>query len=346
VTSTKNTALLTGGSGILGRALIDELAEDFDLVCLRNRRAITDPRVAAQFPGQLDTPMLGLSAKQYSDLARQIDVIVHSAAVTNWKEAPTRIQEINLAGSSAMLRLAEAAQAPLYFISTAFIAHSPDGGENFPGPAAYLRSKVAAEQLVRESSVDSVMVRPSIISGSSVDGRMAAFQGLHRVLGGIVRGHVPFIPCNPNSLIDAVPQDLVASAVGQLLRTQVNRGEYWLTAGANALHASELRDLCLNLSRELELEVEPPRFIAGEAVDRLILPLLEDVLPAKAQETFRDYLELLWMFQVSDPLPTSMADLGFEAQLTRIALQEAQAKSLRYWAKTKGLSPSNADQVA
>ena len=346
MTRHKRTLLLTGGSGVVGRALIDELAHDFEIVCLRNRRPIADPRVAGEFAGRLDHPTLGLAAGEYRRLAHRVDAIVHSAAVTNWKEDPTQIRDTNLSAPRVLLRVAEQARAPLYFISTAFVANPPADGDNFPGAATYVQSKIDAERLVREYPVDTVIVRPSVVSGSTVDGWMAAFQGLHRVLGGVVRGRVPLVLCDPNSLIDTIPQDVVAQALGNLLREQITAGEFWLTAGPNALRAKDFCELCQALSSELGIDVAPPRFLPSEAVDRLLLPLLEDALPADTQQMFRDFLEFLWMFQTPDPLPTSMPELGFERQMTRAALRTATAKSLRYWAETKGLIPHETRRVA
>jgi len=176
---------------------------------------------------------------------------------------------------------------------------------------------------------------------------MAAFQGFHRVLGNVVRGRVPLVPCDADSLIDTIPQDLVAQALGKLLREQVSAGEFWLTAGPNALRAKDFWEVCQELSSELGIDVAPPRFVPSEAVDRLLLPLLEDALPPDAQPMFRDFLEFVWLFQAPDPLPTSMPELGFERQITRAALRAATAKSLRYWAETRGVtSPEKRIRVA
>jgi thioester reductase-like protein len=346
MTRCKRTLLLTGGSGVLGRALIDELAHDFEIVCLRNRRHIADPRVAGEFAGRVDHPTLGLSTDEYRRLAHRVDAIVHSAAVTSWKDDPAQIRDTNLSGPAVLLRLAEEARAPLYFISTAFVANPPADGNNFPGAATYVQSKIDAERLVRECPVDTVIVRPSVVSGSTVDGRIAAFQGLHRVLGGVVRGRVPLVPCDADSLIDTIPQDVVAQAIGKLLREHVSVGEFWLTAGPNALRAKDFLELCEELSSDLGIDVAPPRFLPSEAVDRLVLPLLEDALPADTQQMFRDFLEFLWMFQTPDPLPTSIPELGFERHITRAAMRTATAKSLRYWAETRGVIPPETRRVA
>lgn len=338
----KRTLLLTGASGVLGRALIDELAPDFDIVCLRNQRPIADPRVS-EFPGSFGHATLGLPAEDYRRLVHRVDAVVHAAAVTNWRQEPSRIRAANMAGPAAMLRLAAAAHAPLYFVSTAFVADPPDGGDEFPGAAAYIESKIEAERLVR-AYPDTVIVRPSVISGSTVDGAMAAFQGLHRVLGGVVRGRIPVVPCLPDALIDTIPVDLVAGAQGKLLRERVTDGEFWLTAGANALRVNDFFELCERLSDDLGLDVVPPRFLPSETMERLLLPLLEETLPVQAQRAFRDLLEFVWLFQAPEPLPSSMADLGFGRDITRSALREATGKSLRYWAAAKGLV-SGGEQV-
>ncbi|WP_174566886.1 SDR family oxidoreductase [Nocardia crassostreae] len=339
------TILLTGGSGVVGRALIDELAADFDIVCLRHRRPIGDVRVS-EFAGDFAHPTLGLPAADYRRLVHRIDAIVHAAAVTSWKQDPADILAANLAGPTAMLRLAAEAGVPLYFYSTAFVVHPFAGADTFPGAAAYLRSKLEAEKLVREHPAVTVIVRPSVISGSTADGSMAAFQGLHRVLGGVVRGRVPLVPCVPESLIDTIPVDLVARAQGRLLREQVATGEFALSVGRNALRVSDFFELCERMSHELGIEVVAPRFLPGEAVERLVLPLLEEALPLAAQQMLRDLLEFCWLFQTPEPLPSSMTELGFTDAITHTALRDATWKTLRYWATAKNLRPETAERVS
>lgn len=345
MTSRKPTLLLTGASGVLGRAMIDELSRDHELVCLRNRKKINDPRVT-EFAGSFDHPTLGLDAAEYANLARRVTGVVHSAAATNWKATPEKIRAVNLGGPAAMLRLAERADAPLYFLSTAFVASPPPADGRFPGAVGYLQSKVDAEELVRASPVPTVIVRPSIVTGDSVTGRMSAFQGLHRMMGGIVRGLVPMVPTEPDSLIDCVPQDLVSAVVGKLVRQRITEGEYWLTAGTEALSSAEMIDLCVDMSARLGIHAFRPRFIPSEAVDRLLLPLMDDVLTDDLRAMFTEFLESLWLFQNPAPLPSSLAALGFGHRATREALYDATERSLRYWAQAKGLARDDDAELA
>ncbi len=330
------TLLLTGASGVLGRAFVEELATDFDLVALRHRTPVSDPRVS-EYGASLSGPHLGLCPREHVDLLRRVDVVLHAAATTSWRSDPEHIRETNVGTTRAVLAFAERAQVPVYFVSTAYVANPPRSADRSPGAAAYIASKVAAEQLTRESAVPTVIVRPSVVMGDSRDGRMAGFQGLHRVAGMIVRGRVPLIACDPGALIDVVPQDLVAAATGRLLRDGVREGEFWLTAGAEAITAEDVVRVSLDLGGRLGLDPPSPRFIPAEAVDRLLVPLLEDAISPELRRTFAELLESTWLFQLPRALPTSLAELGLAERATRARLRGALELSMAYWARRKGL---------
>ena len=317
----KPTLLITGASGVLGRALIDELSPDFTIIALRHRTRLADPRVR-EFAGSLNDPTLGLSEHDYARLADSVDVVLHGAAATSWKATPESIRATNIDGTRAMLDFAKQARAPMYYVSTAFVANPPsaDGGR-FAGARAYIESKVEAEQLTRDSDVATVILRPSVVIGDSGDGRMAAFQGLHRIAGLIARGMVPLIACDEDALMDVVPQDVVK----------------YKTDG-------ELVEGALRLVRAAGLDHTAPRFIAAEAVDRLLLPLLDEALSPELRAMFAELLEMTWLFQMPAALPTSMAQLGLAAEMTRPRLIDTYDKSMRFWAQAKGLLPVAADE--
>lgn len=345
-TRTRPTLLITGASGVLGRAILDELHGDFHVVGLRHRTPIGDPHVT-ELVGALDHPTLGLPAGEYVRLAARVDVVLHAAAATNWKADPTEIRATNLDGTRTMLSFAERAGAPMLYVSTAFVANPPRAeGGRFAAASAYINSKIEAEQLTRDSAVPTVIVRPSVVIGDSRDGRMAAFQGLHRITGMIARGQVPLIACDAESLTDTIPQDVVASAVGRLLRENVTAGEFWLTAGEAAMTAGDILEIAVALGRRAGLDPHQPRFIAAEAIDRLIVPLMTDAITPQLRRMFAELLEMTWLFQVPAALPTSMRELGFAEQVTRARLRSTFAKSLDFWARAKGLLPGLDDRGA
>ncbi|CAM5470997.1 SDR family oxidoreductase [Streptomyces fumanus] len=335
------TLLLTGGSGVLGRALIDELAPHFDLLCLRRTRPLHDPRVR-EIPGDLLAPRFGLTPRQWYELALRVDVVVHSGAQTNWHIPPGEIVRTNTLGTDTALDLAARADAPVYLVSTAFVANTltDQDRERFPGAAAYLDSKIRAEQMMRDSGQPGAIVRPSVVMGHSVTGRIAEQQGLTKVLAAMVLGQVPVLPGAPEARIDMVPQDYVSRAVGDLVRGGVGNGEYWLTAGKEAVELREIADTCAEFAAQQGLpRPERPRLIPIEAVHRLLLPILAGTaLPGPVHQRFRYYAELLLVFQRELPFDTSLGEPDCGTRPTRADIRAALARNLRSWAETRPVS--------
>jgi nucleoside-diphosphate-sugar epimerase len=337
VTTRKPTVLLTGATGVVGRALIDELAADHHLVCLRHRKPVHDPRVT-EFPGDLGEPALGLPAADYDALARRVDIVVHSAAATAWKLGPAMIRATNVGGTEHMLAFARRAGAPLYYFSTAFVATAPrdDDSGRFAAPTAYLRSKIETERLVRESGHPAVIVRPSLVIGDSRDGHIAGFQGFHAGVVAMVQGLVPVMPAEMSSLIDAVPQDVVARATGRLIRSGCTAGEFWLTAGAGAMTLGQIVNVCMEFAARLGLHPHRPRLIASEAVDRLLIPLLDDAAKPDLVAQLHRFAGFLRPFQTPAVLASSLAAL--EERISAESLLDTLERNLEYWARRQGFA--------
>jgi nucleoside-diphosphate-sugar epimerase len=335
------TVLLTGGSGVLGRALIDELADDHDLVCLRYRTPLGDKRVR-EVAGDLARPDLGMGAAERRSVG-PLDAVLHCGASTNWRARPERIRATNLAGTGHVLDFARAAGVPVYHVSTAFVARPPATDRPLTGPMAYVQSKIEAEEQVLASDHPAVILRPSVIIGDTADGRVSAFQGIHKVILATFRNELPVLPANDGSLIDCVPQDVVARAIGQLLRTGVVTGAYWLTAGDDANTLDEMvNGTIMAVAEQLGLPVHPPRMIPIEAIDRLLLPLLDDVLPPLVRRQFAAFSELMVMFQNSCALPTSLPEIGADLALSREGLLATFRRTVEYCAIHSGHAAADA----
>jgi|GEM_PF-422619 len=328
------TMLLTGGSGVMGRAFIEEFAGDFDLICLCRRTRVGDPRVTEIF-GDLCRLRFGQSAQEWRELCRRVDVVVHAGATTNWRADRGRIMATNVVGTQEVLNVAAQADAPLYHVGTAFAAATRPREHTAPvasGLTAYLESKRLAECVIRDSGVDTVIVRPSVVIGDSRDGRIAAFQGIHKVMGAVFRGLLPVLPAEPSALIDFVAQDVAAAAIGCLVRGGVRTGEFWLTAGPHALTVADLLQVTLAAAARAGWAATAPRLVPKESVDRLLLPLLEDIGPPALRRMFHAFAELLDLFQTGQPLPTSLPALGLGAQLRHERLATSFRRSIEFWA--------------
>src|SRR4051812_22457893 len=187
----RRTILLTGASGVVGRALLERLS-DVDIVCLVHRSPVTGPNVRT-VRGDITREHFGLEPLRYAALVAHVDAVVHCAAVTDFNRTDGSLETTNITGTKNVIDFAEAAGAVLYHVSTAFVDTTADGTRGRTA-AGYAASKSAGEELVRASRTPHVILRPSIVIGDAQSGAVAAFQGLHHVAAGIFAGMVPMIP--------------------------------------------------------------------------------------------------------------------------------------------------------
>src|SRR5262252_5021765 len=168
----RRTVLLTGASGVVGRALLPRL-RDFDVACLVHRSPVSGPNVTA-VPGDIAKPMLGLAEQAYVELAARVDAVIHCAAVTDFSRTDGSLEATNIAGTEHVAAFAAAADAVLCHVSTAFV-HTKTDGDRGRTAIGYAASKSAAEESVRSSGVPHVILRPSVVIGDSATGEIAAF---------------------------------------------------------------------------------------------------------------------------------------------------------------------------
>src|SRR5580693_3340032 len=93
----RRTVLLTGASGVVGRALLQRL-RDVDIVCLVHRSPVSGPNVIT-VPGDIAKPMLGLAERAYTDLAAKVDAVIHCAAVTDFNRTDGSLEATNITGT-------------------------------------------------------------------------------------------------------------------------------------------------------------------------------------------------------------------------------------------------------
>lgn len=304
--SSGKTVLLTGGTGVLGEALLDKLS-GVEVACLVHQKSITSSRVRT-LHGDISRPYLGLSPRAFEDLARRTDYVVHSAAMTNYNK-PAKVHfSINTEGTRNVLQLAARAGAPICHVSTAF-AHSDRHVSAHYRSHPYELSKLEAEQIVRDSGLPYVIVRPSIIIGDSSDGTMSSFQGFHFLMDLFVRGTLP-VPAATNALVDFVPRDLVAAVVVSLIRRPDVTGEYWITAGERSLPLKRVVTLWVEHLRRLTGRVvKQPRFVDADIIERLFRPALLPALPSETRMLIGRAMELVKYLNITRPFPSSLSHL-------------------------------------
>ena len=316
----RRTVLLTGASGVVGRALLRRL-RDFDVVCLVHRSPVCGPNVTT-VSGDIAQPMFGLAERAYADLAAKVDAVIHCAAVTDFNRTDGSLEATNIAGTEHVAAFAAAAKAVLYHVSTAFV-HTTVDGDRGRTAIGYASSKSAGEKVVRSSGVPHVILRPSVVIGDSDTGEIAAFQGLYQVVAGLFAGIVPMIPFDSRWPINFVPVNVVADAIACVVENRVSEGEFWLSAGEAALSLDEGVAVGVEFARSLGVSIDMPRFVPPEMFDRLIGPVFLDALPAQdPQECPADA-------GVLHDLPAVRPDQAEQPGPARRARREAAARSAR-----------------
>jgi hypothetical protein len=158
-------------------------------------------------------------------------------------------------------------------------------------------------------------------------------------VGAILKGLVPLIPFDPSWPIDFLPVDVVADAIATAVRHCLIGGEFWITAGVNALSLEEAVAEIVSFGREIGLVVDLPRFVPPEAFDRLIGPVFLAVLPPTIRETVLKLLEFFAVYLSRESaFPSSLKEPGPLSSIPLPDPRESLRASLRYWAEKTDLS--------
>ncbi|MEV6500341.1 SDR family oxidoreductase [Streptomyces prunicolor] len=329
------TVLLTGASGVLGTALLPYLSHH-RVIALTHRRPLSSG--AEVLAGDVTRPRLGLDVASYRRLCARTDAVVHAAGMVAFGSGRASMHAVNVEGAGRVARFAADAGVPMIHVSTAYVARYREilaaGGNRAEragnSPADYVASKTAGEEAVAAAGGKVTVVRPSIIIGDSVTGEIAEPQGLHIFAQQVLRNRLPFVPSDPASYVDFVPQDVVARAIVSLLDDGAHPAEHWLSGGAHALTCDRLVQVIVEEAAEAGIAVRPLRVLAPDVVERLVRPAFFDVVPEWAQTRLDRLLDMSSVLFNEKPLPSSLADVpGIGAAAGARANEDAWRASVR-----------------
>ncbi len=147
--------LVTGAAGFVGRRLVDALAARGEQVIALARKA------GAVAPRDGVTPLVGdlLNAADYESALTAVDCVIHLAAVTG-KARPDAFQKGNVEATKTLIAACERAGVKRLILVSS-IAVTFAARQHYP----YAESKIAAEAAARASSIDVIIVRPTMILG-------------------------------------------------------------------------------------------------------------------------------------------------------------------------------------
>lgn len=322
---------LTGGSGVIGQALLARL-DPSSVTCLVRQTGLNTPGISTVM-GDISLPQLGLDRSRLKDLASRIDCIVHCAAITDFTEEGDIVFRTNVHSLESVLELAASARAPLFHISTAFIRPCKAGSVE----PLYAVSKREGERLVRSSGLKYVIIRPSIVVGDSTSGAITRFQGFHTVIGAFLNGMLPMMPASPRAYIDFIPQDVLAETIVALISEWRMDEEYWITSGHESLTIERIGAIVKEFAQSLGKTMELPRFFSRDTVDRLIRPVFMSQLTPPIRRRFERLLQISSYLCIDEPFTTSMPELRRRLNLTASPeLELAFRRGLTYWSHATG----------
>jgi UDP-glucose 4-epimerase len=170
--------LVTGASGFVGRAVIAALAKDDHAV----RAAVRGSTPA--FPGNIELVQHGDLAGpvDWSPLLGGVDAIIHLAGIAHIspRVGATLYDRVNHLATAQLAKAAARAGASRFIFMSSIRAQSGPAADHAlterdsPAPTdAYGRSKLAAEQAIREAGLSFTILRPVLIYGAGVKGNLA-----------------------------------------------------------------------------------------------------------------------------------------------------------------------------
>ena len=211
--------LVTGGTGLLGKALLDAAPSGWRVVATAHR---TCPPVewAHRF-----TP---LDLEDRAAIARVIDevdptVVIHAASIGSVDEAerhPEAVRRVNVGGTQAIGEACARHGAQLVFISSnaVFDGRHPPYAEDAPLQALnrYGALKIEAETWVRTQSIPHLIIRPILMYGWPFPG--GRDNAMTRWLSQLERGH-PFDVAE-----DIYSMPLLATNAAEAVWAAIGRG--------------------------------------------------------------------------------------------------------------------------
>ncbi|MEH1015554.1 SDR family oxidoreductase [Micromonospora sp. CPCC 206060] len=333
---TRRTVLVTGASGVVGTAVLAELS-GYDVIAAGYRRLPAGSDRVVKL--DLHAPSLGLGRRAYRDLCAQVDAVIHSAAIVNFSADQAEVDRLNIEGLGRVMELAAEADATLVHVSTAYVSrYGQAGGGGRLGTEKvaartdeYVTSKYLGEQMVRDSGLDSVIVRPAIVIGDSRTGVIRQNQAVHLLAEYLLTGKLPFIPAHPGTFFDLVPQDMVARGIRAVLDADLRKGEYWLTAGPAGMPVERYLELVTEIAGECGVDMPAGRLADPSIVERLVRPAFEDVLPPEDLARLDGVVAVCGLVIIPELLPTSFGEIpGGPDAMTREQLEDAWRVCLRH----------------
>lgn len=334
--SYEKTIVLTGLTGVVGSALIPVLIKRKYRIVAIVRKIIDEQVGVSMIVGDVTKPDFGIDVDELLMVYGKVDCIIHSAAITSFDKTDNEINETNVNGTINAALLANKVSARLLYVSTAYV-HDLKLPEHMTEYSSYCKSKRLAEKKVREIALDWKIVRPSIVIGDSKSGEIKYFQGMHNIMGAVLMRFFPIFPAIKTSLVDLIPQDILAEAICGLVTHKGGQSEFWVTRGEGARTVTDVHELIEQFSLGCGCAKDMPKMVDPEVINRLYKPAFFSSLPSYMRKRMNSLIDYSCYFNSSEPFPSNYNILAEELGLRSMPdYNEVLINNMEFWAeKTK-----------
>ncbi|AXK36288.1 NAD-dependent epimerase/dehydratase family protein [Streptomyces armeniacus] len=335
--SRPRTVLLTGASGVVGRAILREEHAGRLRIIPAARSAPVPEATEPVLHCDVSRERFGLDREDYRALAADVDVVIHSAGLTEWGLPAERYRPVNIDGTRHVIDFAEQAGATVHFVSTEFVAALlPDAaGTLSDGNICrnYIESKRRAEVLLEESGLPHLVFRPTNLIGHATTGWTSRGQIVQQMSDWLRRGRAPFVPVYPGIRMDFVAQDLLARAIVRAIELDDDQGTFYVSYGPEAMDVEACLRTLAKHAAGLGRTFTAPPLRDARALDPAEITG-RDPMTRMYLAVLRDVGEVTWCS--GGVLPTSLPELRERYGLTAIDDTAAYAASLAYAAEHLG----------
>jgi len=230
--------LVTGASGFVGQALVNDMAAQGHRV----RAAMRQP--ADIFPRRVEVVAVSDLARplEWRPLLADIEVVVHLAGIAHARPdvAEELYDRVNRAATAALAAAAAKSRIQRLLFLSSIRAQTGAAADHVltesdpPRPAdAYGRSKLAAEEAIRAAGLPFTILRPALIYGPGVKGNLSSLMNVARSPWPLPFGAM----CNRRSLLGR--RNLIA-AIHHVLNTPATINETYVVADPGPLTLADI----------------------------------------------------------------------------------------------------------
>ncbi|OGJ20951.1 hypothetical protein A3K73_07370 [Candidatus Pacearchaeota archaeon RBG_13_36_9] len=226
--------LVTGADGDLGKVIVGALKKDNFVL-----EMVLDKKTADQIQGNL------LNPGSLEEATKNIDVVVHCAALIEGKKK--NIWRTNALGTQNLIQACKKNKVKkIIFISSYDIRFD----------SVYGRSKLRGEEIIKESKLDYVILRPTVIYGKNFKRNLAS-------LANMVKKY-PLIPVigDGNNLYQPVSAMDIARIIEKIIfQDRFNNSAYYL-AGPTSISMNSLISLISKKMNKRIIKFHLPKSLA------------------------------------------------------------------------------------